>query len=74
MKKIRWKCQAGKCDWATHIIIFFVEFLVEHFSLEKLQRYLKKYLETPDDYKKIFEEVYLINLDDILIKFNANFF
>ena len=51
---------------------FFMEFVIENFGLKKLQEYLKKYIDNPEDYKKLFVEVYSTDLDEILRKFNSS--
>lgn len=50
---------------------FFIEFLIETYGLEKLQIYLKSYINNPKNYEIIFPEIYNEKLDDILWKFNA---
>jgi len=45
---------------------FFIEFLAESYGIAKLQEYLKSYIANPDSYKKIFIEVYSMDLDEIL--------
>ncbi len=52
---------------------YFVEFLVENYGMEKLQDYLKRYIDNPDAYKDYFVEVYAMNLDDILQKYKTSF-
>ncbi|MFC1622714.1 peptidase MA family metallohydrolase [Patescibacteria group bacterium] len=49
---------------------YFIQFLVKEYGLDKMQIYLKKYLNNPIDYKNIFIEVYDENLNSILDKFN----
>jgi len=51
---------------------FFMEFIIENFGIKKLQDYLKKYIDNPEDYKKLFVEVYATDLDQILNKFNSS--
>jgi len=49
---------------------FFVEFLIETYGLEKLQDYLKDYMISPESYRIIFPEVYGLELNEILEKFD----
>jgi hypothetical protein len=49
----------------------FVEFLIDNYGIEKLQQYLKKYIEDPDDYKNLFSEIYPHDLNEILDKFSS---
>jgi hypothetical protein len=51
---------------------FLIEFLVDTYGIEKLQQYLKRYVNDPQDYKKLFIEVYSENLSTILDRFNAS--
>ena len=48
---------------------YFIQFLVDNYGLEKLQQYIKKYMNDPKDYKIIFIEVYQNDLSTILDKF-----
>jgi len=50
----------------------FVEFLVNQYGLNTLQNYLKRYIEEPQSYKRLFGDVYGCELDSILVKFNLN--
>ena len=52
---------------------FFIEFLVENYGIEKFQKYLKEYLNDPDNYKELFISVYSQSLDEILDKFRSHF-
>ena len=50
---------------------FFIEFLVNTYGLSKIQDYLRKYIDRPEDYKTIFVEVYAVNLPELLYKFKT---
>lgn len=52
---------------------FFIEFLVSNYGVDKLQNFLRKYINQPLDYKNIFIDVYSNNLDEILKLFNSHF-
>lgn len=52
---------------------FFIEFLVENYGLTKLQEYLKKYINHPQDYKKYFVEIYSNDIDELLKKHYSTF-
>ena len=50
---------------------FFIEFLVKEFGIKKIQQYLKKYIKNPHNYKKLFPEIYFMDLNELLRKFNS---
>ena len=49
---------------------FFIEFLVKDYGIESLHQYLKRYIKSPRDYKKLFSEIYSTDLNELLSKFN----
>ena len=49
---------------------FFAEFLINTYGLEKLQYYLKRYVNDPGNYKTFFPEVYDEDINAILARFN----
>jgi len=51
---------------------FFIEFLIENYGMKRLQAYLKKYIKAPEDYKKLFVEVYSHDLDEMLNNFRSS--
>ena len=51
---------------------FFIEFIIENYGIKKLQEYLKKYINNPEDYKQLFVEVYSMDLDEILKNYNTS--
>ncbi len=51
---------------------YFIEFLIDTYGIKKLQRYLKKYITNPETYKKLFVDVYRIDLNEILYNFNSS--
>ena len=48
---------------------YFIEFLAESHGMPKLRAYLKKYLNEPERYIDIFDEVYAVDLDTLLSEF-----
>lgn len=49
---------------------FFIEFLIETYGIEKFQKYLKRYIENPKKYIQLFDEVFRIELEQLLTQFN----
>lgn len=45
---------------------YFIEYLVNNYGLEKLQEYIKRYIDNPSDYENLFVEVYKEELVYIL--------
>lgn len=50
---------------------YFIEFLIESYGLEKLQAYIKSYLENPQNYAELFPEIYKKELNDVLNDFDV---
>ena len=50
---------------------FFIQFLVEHYGLEKMQEYISSYLNDPTGYISLFLNVYGEELSSILACFSA---
>lgn len=48
---------------------YFTEFLIRSYGLDKLQQYLKAYIEDPFAYEKLFLDVYGSNKKDIFLAF-----
>jgi hypothetical protein len=53
---------------------YFIEFLAESHGLPKLRAYLKKYLNEPERYIDLFDEVYAVDLDTLLSEFRQYMF
>lgn len=51
---------------------FFIEFLVENFGINKLQQYLKRYINNPENYKELFVEVYAVDFDQVVEQFDLS--
>lgn len=45
---------------------YFIEFLVESHGLERLQEFIKMYINEPENYRELFVKVYSIDLNEIL--------
>jgi len=52
---------------------YFIEFLIEKYSLKKMQKYLKHYAKNPAAYREIFTDVYSVELNNVLNDFNSSF-
>lgn len=51
---------------------FFIEFLVDNYGIEKLQGYLKRYINNPDAYKDYFVEIYSKDVEVILQEYKSS--
>lgn len=51
---------------------YFIEFLAETHGLNKMQEYLKNYINDPANYNESFMKVYSIDLNEILKKYNSS--
>lgn len=50
---------------------FFIEFLIETYGIEKFQKYLKRYIEDPKQHIQLLDEVFRIELEQLLTQFNS---
>lgn len=51
---------------------FFIEYLVDNYGTNKLQKFLKSYINNPEGYKTIFYEVYNTEIDNTLKNYNTS--
>ncbi len=49
---------------------YFMEFLIENYGLEKMHRYIKRYIDAPLNYKKSFLGVYPVELGSVFNAYN----
>jgi hypothetical protein len=50
---------------------YFIQFLVEHYGLEKMQEYIKSYLNDPAGYQSLFPDIFGDELSSILARFTS---